>query len=526
MLGLQFFQGSTPLFDYKLISRRVRIGRSDSCDIALPGTEISRQHCILERQGDDWFLSDQSKHGTLINGRAIQKKEALAKGDRVQIGLYSFEMMESLSEAKETAEVIPKQDHEFVFRSGRDLLIERAQLKIRSGTQEGMDVFLSRSSYSLGAKGSDIELVDLRLPEHCQIHVSRGRVIVVPKRGPVYFEGQRLNKATPIFPGEEFRVGVVSIQIQREIRQNQRTRTEFANMVGVSAKMQKIFGLFRLFAAHDFPVLISGESGTGKELAARAIHDSSTRSSGQFVALNCGAIPENLVESLLFGYKKGAFSGAFANTDGAFQQANDGTLFLDEIGDLPLSAQVKLLRALEGGEVRRIGSLEVEYPNVRIIAATNKDLRSLISKGLFREDLFFRLQVLSVHLPPLRERNEDIPLLVRDICRNLSSTCTISQEAIDILKRYRWNGNIRELRNVLSRAFVLSGGNIDIEHVEVYDISTESDSFYAKEDKKPFLDDSLAFLLEKHKGNRSAMARELGIPRTTLLYKLQQAGLI
>ena len=276
----------------------------------------------------------------------------------------------------------------------------------------------------------------------------------------------------------------------------------------------------RLFAAHDFPILITGESGTGKELVASALHSASVREAGPFVPINCGAIPDNLVESELFGHVKGGFSGAISDKDGAFQQANGGTLFLDELGDLPLSAQVKLLRVLEGGDVRRVGSSTVEFPNVRIIAATNQNLVEKIKKGEFREDLFFRLQVLSIQLPPLRERLEDIDLLIEVILRSLNPACQISSKAISILKAYYWPGNIRELRNVLCRAYVLSQGQIDVPHIELYGLGEERSK---ETPKKEILD--LVQLYTKHKGNRSAMARELGIPRTTLIYRLQQAGL-
>jgi DNA-binding NtrC family response regulator len=228
-----------------------------------------------------------------------------------------------------------------------------------------------------------------------------------------------------------------------------------------------------------------------------------------------------LVESELFGHVKGSFSGAIANKKGAFQQADGGTLFLDELGDLPLSAQVKLLRALEGGDVRRVGSTEVEYPNVRIIAATNQNLHEQIEKGAFREDLLFRLQVLSIQLPPLRERVDDIALLIEVLCQSLNPSCQVSPKVLPLLKAYAWPGNIRELRNVLSRAYVMGQGNISVEHIELYGAGLVKKI----SEEKDLVNQELVLLFSKHKGNRSAMSRELGIPRTTLIYRLQQAGL-
>ena len=240
--------------------------------------------------------------------------------------------------------------------------------------------------------------------------------------------------------------------------------------------------------------------------------------------MNCGAIPENLLESELFGHEKGAFSGANRRRDGAFHQADGGTLFLDELGDLSLAAQVKLLRVLENGEVRRVGSSVAEYPNVRIIAATNKSLTQLVKEGLFREDLLFRLEVLSMVLPSLRERKEDIVPLARQLCRELHRECRISPEAESLLVSHDWPGNVRELRNVLTRGFVLGGLVIKAPDIELYAASAGGTPTFlvGEPDEKKYLQN----LLEKHSGNRSAIAREIGVPRTTLLYKLKRLGLV
>jgi transcriptional regulator with GAF, ATPase, and Fis domain len=244
------------------------------------------------------------------------------------------------------------------------------------------------------------------------------------------------------------------------------------------------------------------------------------------VPLNCGAISPALFESALFGHEKGAFTGADARRDGAFHQAEGGTLFLDEVGELPEEAQAKLLRALETGEVRRVGSAEVSWPDVRVVAATNRDLPAMVRAGRFREDLYYRLAVLSVEVPPLRDRMEDIPLLVEGLCHRLHPALRVEAAAMERLSAHCWPGNVRELRNVLTRAWVLGGNPIRATHltispvvaaqpppVEVYDPAPE-------EERARLVD-----VLQQVGENRSAAARALGIPRTSLHYRLKRHGL-
>jgi len=235
-----------------------------------------------------------------------------------------------------------------------------------------------------------------------------------------------------------------------------------AKIVGNSKVVREIFKTIGKVSSNDVSILITGESGTGKELVARAIHQNSTRAGKPFIAVNCAAIPRDLLESELFGYRKGAFTGAEENRAGFFEQAHLGTLFLDEIGDLPLNLQAKLLRILQDKEVQRLGSSETKAVDVRILAATNQDLEKLVKAKKFREDLFFRLHVIPFHLPPLRDRTEDIPLLAEYFLDRLAKETdlpvkTFSPEAIELLKQYNWPGNIRELENIIKRAAILSG---------------------------------------------------------------------
>ncbi|MFK7911550.1 MAG: sigma-54-dependent transcriptional regulator [Akkermansiaceae bacterium] len=236
-------------------------------------------------------------------------------------------------------------------------------------------------------------------------------------------------------------------------------------IIGNSRPLQDVFKIVGRVARTDAPVLVSGESGTGKELVANAIHEYSPRAKKQCIAINCGAIPENLLESELFGHEKGAFTGAIQQRAGLFEQCDGGTLFLDEIGDMPAPVQVKLLRVLQDGTFSRVGSNETQKSDVRIVAATNKNLAEEVSRGHFREDLFYRLNVVEIHLPPLRARAEDIPLLADHflrltIKRNGMNPVKLSSEATDHLKSHSWPGNVRELENTIARACALATSDV------------------------------------------------------------------
>jgi len=248
-------------------------------------------------------------------------------------------------------------------------------------------------------------------------------------------------------------------------------------IIGNSRALQDVFKIVGRVARTDAPVLVSGESGTGKELVANAVHEYSPRAKNEVIAINCGAIPENLLESELFGHEKGSFTGAINRRAGLFEQCDGGTLFLDEIGDMPFSVQVKLLRVLQDGTFTRVGSNELQKSDVRIVAATNKNLAEEVSKGNFREDLFYRLNVVEIHLPPLRARTDDIPLLADHflrltIKRNNIPPMRLSAEAMDHLKNHRWPGNVRELENTIARACALASNEVllpsDIEFTKTF----------------------------------------------------------
>ena len=245
----------------------------------------------------------------------------------------------------------------------------------------------------------------------------------------------------------------------RHLRDRLETRTRFEQMVGESEPLQRIYTLVDMVAGSDVTILLTGESGTGKELVARAIHHQSPRKDGPFITMNCGALPENLFESELFGYERGAFTGALATKAGRFELADGGTLLLDEVGELSLKSQVDFLRVLETKEFRRLGGTKVIKVDARVIAATNRNLAEAVKQGAFREDLYYRLTVIPIHLPPLRERTDDIPLLVECFLRQFAEQHhrehkDLSREAMRLLRFYAWPGNIRQLRNMIERLVV------------------------------------------------------------------------
>jgi two-component system response regulator PilR (NtrC family) len=279
------------------------------------------------------------------------------------------------------------------------------------------------------------------------------------------------------FKNDEIRIVVKNALERRQLKEentllkNQlNTRYCLNNIIGVSPAMKNLFSAIPKIAQSDANVLITGESGSGKELFAKAIYHYSQRKDKAFIANNCAAIPEGLLESELFGYMKGSFTGAVTNKQGLFEQADGGTIFLDEIGDMPLSLQAKLLRVLEDGSFRRIGGMSDIIVNVRVLAATNKDLLTMISQGQFREDLYYRLNVLSIHIPPLRERTEDIPLLIEHFLNKCGGDhLKVAALTMERLINYPWKGNVRELENIIKRLKILCDGNT----IEVYHLPDE-----------------------------------------------------
>ena len=307
-------------------------------------------------------------------------------------------------------------------------------------------------------------------------------------------------------------------------------------LLGESPAMQQVRGMIDRLARSQAPVFINGESGSGKELAARMIHLKGPRAEQPFIAVNCGAIPENLMESEFFGYKKGAFTGAEADRDGFFQAANGGTLFLDEVADLPLAMQVKLLRAIQEKKVRKVGSTGEEPVDTRIISATHKNLSVLVDGGEFRQDLYYRLHVIELSMPSLREMREDIPLIANAILTRLArgNPAALEPEAMAALERYPFPGNVRELENILERGLSLAADpqRITAEDLHLTPVAEESDAPIPAGEKWPLQDyldrverAAINEALEKTRYNRTAAAKLLGITFRAMRYRMERLAI-
>ena len=397
----------------------------------------------------------------------------------------------------------------------------------------------------------DIVVTDLKIPQIGGLElIKRIRegnpqvsIIVLTQYGTIEtaIEATRLGAVdyvTKPFHVEELRTKldrlVHSIELDQEnrlLREQLRSRPGFGGLIGVSPRMQRVYKLIEKVAQHTYPVLILGESGTGKELVARSIHFSGPRNTQPFSPVDCSSLVPTLIESELFGYVKGAFTGAHRSKQGLFEAAGDGTLFLDEIGDLPVDLQAKLLRALQEHEVKPVGSNERVGIRARVIAATNRDLEASIRTGSFRQDLYFRLNVVQIKLPPLRDRRVDIPLLVNTFLEKFSDPArpihTISEDAMRRIMTYDWPGNIRELENAIERAVALGSGPI----LHVGDLPSNL-QYTSSTEKLPEGDELVPLealerraifrALRETAGDKLAAARLLGIGKTTLYRKLKQ----
>ncbi len=312
------------------------------------------------------------------------------------------------------------------------------------------------------------------------------------------------------------------LEHEHRLLQERLAGDSFEDMVGDSPQMQEIFTTIRKVATAEVPVLVVGESGTGKELVARAIHRQSLRRNGQFVAINCGAIPENLLESELFGHEKGAFTGAHTQRKGRVELAQEGSLFLDEVGELPLMLQVKLLRFLQEHQIERVGGRETIPVDTRVIAATNANLNQAMTEGRFREDLFYRLGVVVIALPPLRERGEDILLLARALLQRYASESArqikgFTRQAITALQNHGWPGNVRELENRIKRAVIMAqGARLTPADLDLASLYTEYERRGLREAREAMEKELIRRALTRNNGNMTRTAQELGVSRPTL----------
>jgi len=354
-----------------------------------------------------------------------------------------------------------------------------------------------------------------------EIHILKNAALLHDAKGNVLGAVESITDITEIIK-KDYQIA--------EFRRELKSEDSFYGILGTSAKMKKTFDLIKNAAQSDAPVIVFGGSGTGKELVAKAIHEAGTRKRKPFVKVNCAALTESLLESELFGHVKGAYTGAHKSRKGRFEMANNGSILLDEIGDLPLSTQVKLLRVLEEKVIERVGDSEPIPVNVRIISATNRDLPQLIKKGLFREDLFFRINVIPVNIPLLNERADDISILADAFFQRLKlktgkNIKGISKEAMEVLLRYHWPGNVRELKSAFEYAFVTCDASmINPEHLPPNIIYKKGflvtgEKFNEQDENKK---KELVAALERAKGNQSKAAQLLGVSRVTVWNRMKK----
>jgi len=431
------------------------------------------------------------------------------------------------------------------------LRVRRTKLLVISGPLQGREFVLNRDTFTIGSGNhNDLLIADSTVSKrHCEIVVDQSGYLIrdLDSTNGTFVQGVRVSSAH-LAPGSEIQLGKTRIVFcpLQEANDIPLSRNDaFGAMMGRSVPMRRIFYLAETYSPSDATIMITGETGTGKEILAEEIHNHSSRLDKPFIVIDCAAISKELIESELFGHVKGAFTGANADRQGAFELADGGTVFLDEIGDLSPDLQPKLLRVLEKREIRRVGCNKVRKINVRIISATNRNLANEVNEGRFREDLYYRLSVVHLELPPLRRRREDIPMLVKRFLTDLHGEDAVSQLAdfdrtMDVLKRHEWPGNVRELRNLIELAFYsekrpvdlsafLSLGNLHAgrkNNEPEINFATEKPFKDAKNDlieefEKAYLND----LLARNKQNISRSAREAGIERAYLQRLIRKYGM-
>ena len=409
----------------------------------------------------------------------------------------------------------------------------------------------------LASEQVDLVLTDLKLPGMSGLELLQAvkrqnaalPVVVMTAFGSVETAVEAMKAGATDYVLKPFSLAEMRMVVHKELdvsrlREENRSLREalgekysHPNIVAGSAKMQEVLALVERVVPTNSTVLLGGESGVGKDLIARVIHEKSRRASGPFIKINSTAIPENLLESELFGYEKGAFTGASSSKPGKFELADKGTLFLDEIGDVPPATQVKLLRVLQEREFERLGGTRTVKVDVRLVAATNRDLRAALEEGTFREDLYYRLNVVPIDIPPLREHKEDIPdltnLFLSKFCRDSGRpVTTISPEATNLLLSHHWPGNVRELQNIIERACALAKtskldpGDIHIDSSPRNKAASSSDGFLpAGMTLDQWEDDMIREALKRAGGNKSQAARLLGLSRNALRYRLSKIGI-
>ncbi len=535
MAELAFFRHGEELLRVAL-GEKVAIGRAPECDVALPDPALSRVQAVVERRGERYHVVDRSGRGTRLGG-AVVADARLEDGAELALGGWRV-----LFRASDPAGADETRFEGLTAIRGAPAP-ERppsARLQVREGGEERA-VSLPPGGVSVGKDPSNDVVLSCPFVSgrHLRVEAEGGRWWVrdLGSTNGTRLDGLAVSRAE-LTAGAVVRAGDAELWLEGPGRPD-RPAPAFEGMSARSPAMAQVFELVAQLAPSEVAVTIFGETGTGKELVARALHARSGRAGAPFVPVNCSAIAESLIESELFGHEKGAFSGAERLHKGAFEEADGGTLFLDEIGELPLDLQPKLLRALELGEVKRVGAARPIQVHTRIVAATHRDLRAQVRSGKFREDLYYRLCVVPVQVPPLRARPGDVRLLAHDFLERAAprgAALSWSEEALAKLEDYDWPGNVRQLKNTVQRALLFRGEGRVIPASAVSFDDTRGERSLARAGPDDVLvvkgltmeeieREAIRLALRRNGGRRLQVARELGIAKSTVMKRIGQWGM-
>jgi DNA-binding NtrC family response regulator len=537
MPELVFFRRGEEVLRFAVDRSRVVLGRGDKSDVVIPDPAVSRQQAALLYDGQHTALEDLSGKGTLVSGIATERT-FLADGSDIALGQWRAIYREKSGAGADAPTQVTGTD---TVKQPPDESVHRwqpAQVRIRQGANEVVHKLVG-DSFTVGVDPENDLVISDRFISARHLRITRRdgvfRVVDHQSTNGTYVGTIRVTEAeVPLFTS--FRIGETELIL--EPVPVAKKESSYQGIIGNDVSVRQLADLVERVAPSSAAVAIFGESGTGKELVARAVHARSSRADKPFVPVNCAAISKELIESELFGHEKGAFTGATNARKGAFEEADMGTLFLDEIGELPLDLQAKLLRALESGEIKRVGASRPMHVDVRIVAASNRDLLAACRAQKFREDLYYRLCVIPLHLAPLRNRRGDVLTLAEHFVRLFAprgQTVSFTPGAIDRLQTHSWPGNIRELRNAVHRALLLrKGPMIDAGDLSFdQEVNPETGITVPELPRGMTLEQMLEKLerqivetaLRRYNNNRERVAKELGVARSTLFKRLKDWGL-
>jgi DNA-binding NtrC family response regulator len=534
MSELAFFRHGEELLRVAL-GERTAIGRAAECDVSLPDPALSHVHAVVERRGDGFLVVDRSGGATRLAGRPV-REAPLIDGAELAMGPWR-----ALFRARPADGPRARAEEEATLLrhpAPAAPLPPAARLRVRHGGEERV-VSLPIDGLVVGkAPNADLRLEDPYVSAlHLRIEPRAGRwdLVDLDSTNGTFVGGTRVQRAElPV--GTTVAIGGTELLLEPLAAPPPTRPATFEGMRSGDPGMRQVFELVERVAPSGAPVAVLGETGVGKELVARALHARSERRAGPFIPVNCSAIAESLIEGELFGHEKGAFTGAERLRKGAFEEAHGGTIFLDEVGELPIDLQPKLLRVLELGEVKRVGASRPLQVDVRIVAATHRDLRAAVRAGKFREDLFYRLCVVPVTVPPLRARRGDVRTLAELFLQSTAprgADLRWTEEALRKLEGYDWPGNVRQLRNVVQRALLFRGeglaipaGAVVFEDTRAPREEGDHDVLHLKGLTMEEIErEAIRLSLRRHGGRRASVVRELQIAKSTVSKRIGQWGL-